>query len=225
MGLREAAIRRQGRKRAVTRGHDKHQEAAKGPVRGGDGEAGRKACSTTIFVEVQRKPLRETTTILLRSRDAIFKFCGHAFSHSIKWVAMDAKKAAMEWPNHFPDGCPSPQIPDAGGDVFRLTKKPSLVIREDFRSHAEKCPGKGKGCVTCADQTPCVAAALSCYLTFDAAKEALKSIPRFSGIARASLSADDGKVGKTGTKPSHYSLWLRTRALDNALSLFAVEQQ
>jgi hypothetical protein len=55
----------------------------------------------------------------------------------------------------------------------------------------------------------CERASLSVWNTLDHATSALKTLTRYSAIARADLEPIHGKMAKTGKKQGHYSLWLR----------------
>lgn len=121
------------------------------------------------------------------------------------------------WPKHFPKGCPSNDITDVDGEVFRLIRTDRITTK-DMRSHAEKCK---LGCDYCRNTTECQRASLSSLSSLEDALCALRVSPLFNSIAKADLAPEHGKRLQTNG-PGHYSLWLRDSALSHALELFAI---
>jgi len=118
------------------------------------------------------------------------------------------------WPDHFPPGCPAPSAPFAAGDVYRLVDA-SPPDPGSFESWLELRRGSGNDCQR---------AALSCLTDLMHAIEQRKAYPTLASklIAKASLTNTHGRLAQTGSKPHHYSLWLRREWLRKAPSLFTV---
>lgn len=127
---------------------------------------------------------------------------------------IESVAAVLEWPAHFPDGCPPVEADDLAGNILYLVGS-NPPTADDFRSAAER------GAFP--DGPPCERAALSCGVARDSMDRLRKAVPRLRAmrIAQASLQPQHGKLRQTG-RPGHHSMWLRAYALQAAPSLFTV---
>ncbi|MCP2726873.1 hypothetical protein [Limnofasciculus baicalensis] len=80
----------------------------------------------------------------------------------------------MEWPDHFPSGCPPQNANNASGEVYRLIKHDSPTPK-DFKSWREE--NKEKDCPN--GVTECQACGLSVYTEKADACRVIRTIPRF----------------------------------------------
>lgn len=108
---------------------------------------------------------------------------------------------SMEWPEHFPQGCPPPDAMDAEGPFFRIvTSDPPT--EGDFKTHWEL----GR------EGPPCLRHGLSGFRTFDEVALFREVIPGFRKrrVARAELKPELGKLKNTPTKNSkgHHTWWV-----------------
>jgi hypothetical protein len=106
----------------------------------------------------------------------------------------------MTFPKDWPSGCPSPDTPDAAGDVFRIAKE-NPVTAGDMRSHHET------GKLPRAD--PCLRCGLSVFRELEDAMNQQKLLPKLGNkIAKAMLEAAHGKACLTkGQQPTHTTWW------------------
>ncbi|MGM3305219.1 hypothetical protein ACSQ6I_04400 [Anabaena sp. WFMT] len=114
----------------------------------------------------------------------------------------------MQWPDHFPEGCPPETAQPVFGNVYRLVdNNPSTY--EDFRSWREQninqpCP---EGI------TECQACGLSIFTSEQGIRTALNRVPRLrkKKIAAANLTADFGVILNTparNTGTNHHTWWI-----------------
>ena len=128
----------------------------------------------------------------------------------------EEKSAELEWPAHFPDGCPaSCKSEDTNGVVYRLLREPRNPA--DTRSWLEK--GQPSS------YSDCERAALSCCRTLEDIVELRKANGHFRKrkIASVELTPVHGKIAQTGS-PGHHSLWLRRVYLAQHDALFVVRE-
>jgi hypothetical protein len=92
--------------------------------------------------------------------------------------------------------------------VFRLTRDPA----DDFTCQADLGGYEG------ADE--CQRLSLSVYRTLDRARYYRSIYTRYSGIARADLAAQHGKIKRTGRSAGHFSLWFRATYFGACSHLF-----
>lgn len=106
----------------------------------------------------------------------------------------------MTFPNDWPSGCPSADVPDAAGGVFRIVKG-NPVTEKDMLSHHEI------GRLPNAD--PCLRCGLSVFREVEDALNQQKLMPRLGNkIAKALLEAAHGKACFTkGQQPTHTTWW------------------
>ncbi len=123
----------------------------------------------------------------------------------------------MEWPNHFPEGCPPDDADDAHGMVFRLVDGDDPTL-DDFQSWYERNPRRSWG------DALCRACGLSVLRDLDDAKALRRRIPslKTKRIAAADLQPTMGKVQQTSSKhaSTHHTWWPPTTI--EPPSLFAV---
>lgn len=123
----------------------------------------------------------------------------------------------MEWPNHFPEGCPPDDADDAHGTVVRLVRG-NPPTPEDFQSQYEGNPRRSWG------DDRCRACGLSVFQDPEDARAISRRIPAFRNrhIATADLEPAMGRLKHTPSKhePTHHTWWLPTNV--NVAELFAV---
>ena len=112
----------------------------------------------------------------------------------------------LNFPDHFPEGCPPNQTPDADGDVFRFVIGESIDNEADFRTHHEM-----KSALTASQ---CRRRTLSVFRDLSYAEVKLAHINgnfperfKFRSIAKGTLSPSDGKLAQSGADPGHYEWW------------------
>jgi hypothetical protein len=125
-----------------------------------------------------------------------------------------------EWPAMFthPDGsCPPADAVDLDGEIFVLVAS-SPPTADDFRNAKERGVFPGV--------PHCLRVGLSCALAAAALVKRQKRVPRLKNhlIASAPLRPAHGKHKQTTDDLTHYTMWLRTVALQAAPGLFSVRQ-
>jgi hypothetical protein len=132
---------------------------------------------------------------------------------------IDITSSDGEWPAFFkvPAGCQCPPVDarDLDTEVFYLVSA-FPATSEDFRCALQR------GCFE--TKPHCLRAGLSCALSALALTKKQKRIPRLRShqIASAQLSAKHGKYKQTTQDTDHHTMWLRSCALREAPTLFAV---
>ncbi|MGB5961238.1 MAG: hypothetical protein WBG73_11310 [Coleofasciculaceae cyanobacterium] len=113
----------------------------------------------------------------------------------------------MQWPEHFPTGCPPQTAHNTSGEVYRLINNDS-PMPNDFRSWREE--NKDKECPN--GVTECQACGLSVYTEKADAYRVIKRIPRFRKAkpALGNLTTDLGLTLHTpsNTSQSHHTWWI-----------------
>jgi hypothetical protein len=110
----------------------------------------------------------------------------------------------MNFPTHFPNGCPPSSAEDARGEVYRFVRN-DPPRAGDFISHfvGNKPHDAGKKCQACG---------LSVLRSEQDVKEARRLSPWFKKrkVAKARLSPDWGKLDKTESRnvPNHHTWWV-----------------
>jgi hypothetical protein len=128
--------------------------------------------------------------------------------------AEEATVGGMEWPTHFPRGCPGERGVEIGGELFRLIANRSHVVARDIESYLQsgELP----------NAPPCNRAALSFDYTIEDARRRMSISKRFSGwgIAAATFTAADGRMHRADT--AHVRVWLRREPLEGLMERLRV---
>jgi hypothetical protein len=106
----------------------------------------------------------------------------------------------MNFSKGWPPGCPSDDVPDAAGEVFRISKE-NPVTALSMESHHES------GKLPKAD--PCLRCGLSVFRDLEDAINQRSLLPKLGNmIAKGVLLADHGKACFTkGQQPTHTTWW------------------
>lgn len=106
----------------------------------------------------------------------------------------------MNFPETWPQGCPSNDTPPAEVEIFRIVRH-DPVLPTDFQSHLET------GRLPQAD--PCLRCGLSVFRLIEDAWNQQKLLPNLGKrIARANLNPEHGKACLTkGQQPTHTTWW------------------
>lgn len=122
--------------------------------------------------------------------------------------------SALEWPGHFPCGCPPIDATRLDGDVYYLvaavTPTPADFLcaldLKKFKNHPL-----------------CIRASLSCAVTYEEIVERRANVPllRSHSIAKATLGDSHGVIKQTYSS-GHYSMWLTSATLSTAHETFEV---
>lgn len=113
----------------------------------------------------------------------------------------------MQWPAHFPGGCPPDDAFSHTGDIYRFVDGvPPADL--DFESWFQKFPRTDWG------QRKCQACGLSIYVNQTACENAQKVVPslRAKKIAKALIGPADGVIKNTKSNASkdHHTWWVPT---------------
>lgn len=128
--------------------------------------------------------------------------------------------ALPEWPEmfkHLDGSCPPADAVDLNGEIFVLVAG-SPPTPDDFRCARERG--------VFPDAPHCLRVGLSCAIAADPLLKRQKRVPRLKHhlIASAHLNAAHGKHQQTTSDLTHYTMWLRSAALQAAPGLFSVLQ-
>jgi hypothetical protein len=121
----------------------------------------------------------------------------------------------MEWPAHFPKGCPPLDSTDTNGIVYRIISNKPPNAR-DFRSFYDESPAKFA--------KSCKARGLSVLSDRTEASRLLRTVPALGEhVASAKLEPHHGKIKSTPSirSQSHCTWWVRVGTEPE--KLFAVE--
>ena len=108
-----------------------------------------------------------------------------------------------EFPVNCPERCPSPEVSDVNGDIYRFVRH-NPPAHVDMRSWADEGRNPGHG-------DPCGRCALSVLTRAEDIATARRAIPFFRKlqVAKATLRPEHGKSCQSGNNAWHYSLWVR----------------